>query len=468
MSYALTNLLRNVAAGARLALFLRVNRLAFRIDLVQLLLLFLLSAAMDMARDVARTGPERVFSPLGAGTEFYGAGVLMFVAIVLALLYRQRALVLTLPIVVLASLPVLMIAIELPTFLHSLEASAWAGAIFSQLVLAWIVVVLIRCVAVAMEPTLRRRLPRALLGGLLLAAPIWIGSSLGPSDPWFVQPQARGEEGGLDAGSEPVLATQAFLLDQLLEKLEDERPGVTDLYFVGFAPYGTQDVFRKDVEAAQKVMDERWGTGGRSIVLINNPRTLLTAPFASITNLRETLNEIGAAIDAENDVVMVYLVSHGTQDHRLAAVQPPLTLVALTPAGLRQMLDDAGIRWRIVVVSACFSGGYIEPLKDPQTLVVTASRKDRISFGCGDRSDATFFGEAFFQHGLATADSFDAAFAAARERVAERERTAGYAPPADPQIWAGERMAEKLESLRSRGRTGGVSAKLRLPAARGS
>jgi hypothetical protein len=119
-------------------------------------------------------------------------------------------------------------------------------------------------------------------------------------------------------------------------------------------------------------------------------------------------------------------------------------------------------------VSACFSGGYIEPLKDPQTLVVTASRKDRISFGCGDRSDATFFGEAFFQHGLATADSFDAAFAAARERVAERERTAGYAPPADPQIWAGERMAEKLESLRSRGRTGGVSAKLRLPAARGS
>ena len=45
--------------------------------------------------------------------------------------------------------------------------------------------------------------------------------------------------------------------------------------------------------AAQTVMDERWGTKGRSVSLINNPRTLLEAPAATVTNLRETLNEIG-------------------------------------------------------------------------------------------------------------------------------------------------------------------------------
>src|SRR5205809_4912599 len=134
----------------------------------------------------------------------------------------------------------------------------------------------------------------------------------------------------VNAGSEPVLATQSFLLDQLLGKLEDERPGITDLYFVGFAPYGAQDVFRKDVEAAQHVMDERWGTAGRSIVLVNNPKTLLSAPFATVTNLREALNEIGGAIDVDNDVVMLYLASHGSRDHRLAATQPPLSLVELT------------------------------------------------------------------------------------------------------------------------------------------
>jgi hypothetical protein len=198
-------------------------------------------------------------------------------------------------------------------------------------------------------------------------------------------------------------------------------------------------------------------------VLVNNPQTLVTLPFATITHLRETLNEIGAAIDGANDVVMIYLVSHGTRDHRLAAVQPPLTLVELTPAGLRQMLDDAGIDWRIVVVSACYSGGFIEPLKDPQTLIITASDPQRISFGCGDRSDATFFGEAFFQQGMATKDSVEAAFALARERVAEREKAAGYKPASEPQMWVGEAMAEKLKTLRSRGQTGGVSARLPLP-----
>ena len=65
-------------------------------------------------------------------------------------------------------------------------------------------------------------------------------------------------------------------------------------------------------------MDERWGTAGRSLLLVNNPQTLLTTPFATVTNLRETLNEIGAAIDAEDDVVMVYLASHGSRDFTLA------------------------------------------------------------------------------------------------------------------------------------------------------
>jgi hypothetical protein len=206
-------------------------------------------------------------------------------------------------------------------------------------------------------------------------------------------------------------------------------------------------------------MDERWGTARRSIVLVNNPQTLLTAPFATVTNLRETLNEIGGAIDAENDVVMVYLASHGSPDHRLAASQPPLSLVELTPAGLRQILDDAGIGWRIIVVSACFSGGYIEPLKDERTLVITAAQADRISFGCGDRSDATFFGEAFFQRGLATADSFESAFEIARKRVDEREKAEGYSPASNPQLWVGDAMKTKLKSLRSRGQPGGVTAR---------
>jgi hypothetical protein len=455
LRYFLSSLGRNLVAGLRTSFFLPVSRLAFRVDLAQVLALFVVSALLDLLRDWLRTDSDRVFSLLGAGTEFYGAGVLLFIAAILALAYRQRGLMLRLPLIALAALPSLQIALELPTLVRDATQSVLVSAVVYYLVITWIVVVFIRCVALAMAPSTTVRVWRALAGGLLLAAPIWVGTELAPNDPWFAKPSAQLEEnGGLNAGSEPVLATQSFLLDQLLGKLEDERPGVTDLYFVGFAPYSAQDVFRKDIEAAQHVMDERWGTAGRSIVLVNNPKTLLSAPFATVTNLRETLNEIGGAIDVDNDVVMLYLASHGSPDHRLAATQPPLSLVELTPAGLRQMLDDAGIGWRIVVVSSCFSGGYIEPLKDERTLVITASQSDRISFGCGDRSDATFFGEAFFQHGLATADSFEAAFDMARKRVDEREKAAGYTPASNPQIWVGNAMTEKLKTLRTRGQQG--------------
>jgi hypothetical protein len=100
--------------------------------------------------------------------------------------------------------------------------------------------------------------------------------------------------------------------------------------------------------------------------------------------------------------------------------------------------------------------------------VITASHSDRISFGGGERSDATFFGEAFFQQGLATADSFEAAFDIARKRVDEREKSAGYSPPSIPQMWMGEKMAAKVKTLRGRGQSGGVTARFFAPTPRPS
>jgi hypothetical protein len=145
--------------------------------------------------------------------------------------------------------------------------------------------------------------------------------------------------------------------------------------------------------------------------------------------------------------VMLYLESHGTRDHRLAVEFWPLQLNPLTPQLLRRMLDDSKIKWRIIVVSACYSGGFIEPLKDEHTLIMTASAADRTSFGCGSESEATYFGDALFQHALRFDDSFVTAFDKARERIAERERAEGVSPPSDPQIYVGDAMAAKLPQL---------------------
>ncbi len=177
----------------------------------------------------------------------------------------------------------------------------WAASLGGRLLVLWMVAILVRCVAVAFAPPTSRVWLRARSA----AACCWPRRS-GCRTAW--RPTSRGgatgrprstSPEGLSAGSEAVLATQNLLLDHALSNLEDERPGASDLYFVGFAPYGRQDVFRKDVEAAQRRDGRALGHVGPFDRAQSTTRRRCSAtPFATITNLRETLNEIGAAIDA--------------------------------------------------------------------------------------------------------------------------------------------------------------------------
>ena len=280
---------------------------------------------------------------------------------------------------------------------------------------------------------------------LLLGVPLAIWAN----QPWFSaipEPVAQQARRYANPATEDVLIKQPQLLYEALSELEDERPGVTDLYFVGFAPYSAEDVFRKDIEVAHQLFDDRFDTDGRSVVLINNPGTMLDTPFATVSNLRATLSEIGDIINPDEDVVMVYLSSHGTRDHKLSIEFPPLQLDSLPPETLKQLLDDAGIKWRIIVVSACYSGGFIDPLKDDHTLIMTASAANRTSFGCGTESDATYFGDALFQHALRFEDSFVKAFEQAKKQITERERSEKR-EASNPQIFVGEQMGKKLPKL---------------------
>jgi hypothetical protein len=99
-----------------------------------------------------------------------------------------------------------------------------------------------------------------------------------------------------------------------------------------------------------------------------------------------------------------------------------MDLQGLRAQALGTMLKDSGIRWKVAVVSACYSGGFIPPLKDPGTLVITAARADRTSFGCADENDFTYFGRAFFKESLPKASSFQDAFRKAETLVAEWEQ----------------------------------------------
>jgi hypothetical protein len=442
---AASDLWRNLRGGLRLAFGLPVALPAFRISVRQLLLLLALSVLIGATNDYVRAGPHPILSLHAVVYEGFDAALLLLIATILSAAFRQPHLKLALPVAVLAGEPALGVAnliLALPGnqgffFAYPIQ---WAGF---WLLMLWIAFIYWRAVAVTLTP---RYWLRSLAGAALLVA--GVGISIWANQPWFYsEPTASAQQArNANPAAEDVLIKQPQILYEALTDLEDERPGVTDLYFVGFAPYSAEDVFRKDVEAARDLFDDRFDTDGRSITLINNPATMLDEPFATVSNLRATLSEIGDIIDPDQDVVMVYLSSHGSKDHKLSIEFPPLQLDALGPEALKKMLDDAGIKWRIIVVSACYSGGFIDPLKDEYTLIITASAADRTSFGCGAESAATYFGDALFQHALRFEDSFVKAFEQAKKLIAERERSEKRRP-SNPQIFVGEQMQTKLPEL---------------------
>ncbi|BBL76243.1 C13 family peptidase [Methylomagnum ishizawai] len=249
--------------------------------------------------------------------------------------------------------------------------------------------------------------------------------------------------------AEEVLYRQHRLLREATDALAPQRPGVADLYFVGFAGESDEQVFAHEVGYALDLFDRRFDTQGRSIALVNSPDTLVRWPIANRHALDAALQAVARRMDPKEDVLFLFLTSHGSKDHKLSVRFEPLPLDDLPAATLKAALDRAGIRQRIVVVSACYSGGFLDALKDDDSLILTAARRDRASFGCGVDSEFTYFGQAYFVEALAQTRSFVAAFDMARQTIERREQAEGNEPSL-PQIHVGKNIAPKLRALEQR------------------
>jgi hypothetical protein len=242
---------------------------------------------------------------------------------------------------------------------------------------------------------------------------------------------------------------QSGLMNDRLGSLGVNRPNMADLYFLGFAGDSKQDVFMREVRSVKQLFDERFDTEGRSIAMINNHATLRTDPLANMHNLSRALSGIGAAMDTEQDVLFLFLTSHGWHDATLSTSFWPLGLNDIAAKDLAAALNESGIKWRVIVVSACYSGSFINALQNDRTLIITASRSDRNSFGCSNEADFTYFGRAYFDEALRTETSFIEAFEIARAAIKERESSDSLTH-SEPQIVIGARIQPKLRELEER------------------
>ena len=251
----------------------------------------------------------------------------------------------------------------------------------------------------------------------------------------------------------PTFAEDAFyaqnqVLNKSLEAVQYGEFAQSHWYFLGVAGAGYQDVFKSEVERIKEQFDTRFGTFGRSLVLINNPTTRTKIPIASRTSMDLALRRIGQQMNRESDVLFLYMTSHGLPN-QFEMENAPIDLNDVDPKWLKETLDKAGIRWRVIVISACYSGSFVPALQDDNTLIITASAADRASFGCSNEADYTYFGRAFFDQAMREQTSVTAAFEQAKATVAQWESAQGF-EASEPQWSIGKNMEFMLPQLEQR------------------
>ena len=198
---------------------------------------------------------------------------------------------------------------------------------------------------------------------------------------------------------------------------------------VSFGLFGDQGVFRSEATGAAGVVAGRFETG--PVDVRYNSRK---GGGATVEGLARALQEEARGLDAEKDVLFLILTSHGSQDG--IAVKAGRLEETLTPSRLANMLAATGVRHKVVVISACYSGVFIPRLANPDVLVITAADANHPSFGCEDRARWTYFGDAFFNVALRHPVSLTDAFPDARAPVRKRELREHF-DPSNPQMAGG-------------------------------
>ena len=209
---------------------------------------------------------------------------------------------------------------------------------------------------------------------------------------------------------------------------------------VAFGLWDAQKLFRLEAARGAAVLAKDFAAGPRVIVRANTPGHADATPSA----LADALKAAAQGMDKERDVLFVLLTSHGSQDG--IAVRIGRGVVLISPAALGAMLARTGVKHRVLIVSACYSGVFADALADADTLVLTAADADHPSFGCTNTATSTYFGQALFNEALRKTRSLPQAFQLAKASIAKRERAQKF-DPSNPQMRGGQNVLPLLDAL---------------------
>ena len=161
------------------------------------------------------------------------------------------------------------------------------------------------------------------------------------------------------------------------------------------------------------------------------------------TSASAVVDGITAAATRGTAGCLLYFTSHGAPNAMVFGIAP-----RMTPDMMANIVRSAcGTRPTVVIVSACYSGIFVNALAAPNRMVLTAASRERTSFGCGADETYPWFDGCIIET-LPTASDFLALAAGTRACVARKEAALGATPPSDPQMFVGADMQLRLPMLR--------------------
>jgi len=216
---------------------------------------------------------------------------------------------------------------------------------------------------------------RWVMGFLLLGSLLLSGCALTPKDP-----QALSLSDGL-------LARQLDTIEAHLNKTPSQQRTVI---YVGSAQHSQSLVFQRDVLLLKQRLLEI-NPDVQTILLSNQlESSQLNYPFATLSSLDMVFKRI-ENWSQKRPIHLVTLIStHGNVD-LLSVNIGNAYWPAVRSVNIKKWLDAIPQVPSVWILSACFSGSFVPPLRGPQRIIMTAAAHNRNSFGCAYNDKNTYY-----------------------------------------------------------------------------
>jgi hypothetical protein len=248
--------------------------------------------------------------------------------------------------------------------------------------------------------------------------------------------------------SETLRQTRA--MTSALGRLKPERKGVVDVYVVAIG-LDSDGVFGRETAETARVLASRYDAEGRAIFMANGKGASGSAtdpvvPDGSPDHLAQALGHVAEVMNRQEDVLALFITTHGHWNTGLNYRDGDRAGGNIAPTRLAGLLNEAGIKNRLVILSACYSGIFVPALQNDSTIILTAASAQKPSFGCRAENDWTFFGDALINQALRQPIPLPDAFAQARSLITKWE-VASRLDPSNPQIDLGTQAIAWMDKI---------------------